>query len=384
MFILASLTLTLWLLLTADWLLGIWQVDRLTLELKQTDLPTLSVVIPALNEEGAIESSLKSVLAQAYPGLEVIAINDRSTDRTGAILDRLQKTYPQLQVVHIEALPAGWLGKNHALYLGAQKAQGEWLLFTDADVKFQPGALGAAVSYALEHKLEHLTAVPHMAVKSPWLKSFVAAFMLLFSFGIMRASAPATNAYVGLGAFNLLRRSVYKAVGGHTPIALRPDDDMMLGKLVKRAGLRQRVVFATELMQVEWYTSVREAVQGLNKNAFAGLSYSLPLVLLVTGTLLVTHIFPFFAVFLTAGWTQLVYALVLLNILLVYALGIRLTKLSPVYAALHPLGTAILVYATLESAFKALGQGGIRWRGTFYSLEALKKNTVKSKGVKKA
>ncbi len=366
-------------MLSLDWLLGVGLVDRLAVPVTVKEQPTLSVIIPALNEEGAIATSLESVLRQAYPGLEVIALNDRSTDRTGAILDRVQRAYPQLQVVHIETLPAGWLGKNHALHLGAQKAKGEWLLFTDADVKFAPGALSAAVNYALEHELEHLTAIPHMTAKGPLLKSFVAAFMLLFSYKVLRFSGRVTGEHIGLGAFNLLRRRAYEAVGGHTDIALRPDDDLMLGKLVKRAGFRQSAVFAAELMQVEWYTGVKEAVRGLNKNAFAGLGYSLPLVLLVTGTLIVTHIFPFIAVFLTAGWAQLVYALVLLDVLLIYAVGYRFTKLSPVYAALHPLGTAVLVYATLESAFKALAQGGIRWRGTFYPLQELRKNKVRNR-----
>ena len=379
MLILASLTLLLWLVLTADWLLGVRLVDRLGASATKEKLPPLSVVIPALNEQKAIESSLRSVLAQDYPGLEVIVLNDRSTDATGAILDRMQEKYPQLQVVRIEMLPAGWLGKNHALYLGAKKAKGEWLLFTDADVRFAPGALRAAVSYALGQDLEHLTAIPHMTAKGTLLKSFVAAFMLLFSYKVLRFSGRLTDEHIGLGAFNLLRRSTYKAVGGHQPIALRPDDDLMLGKLVKRAGFRQSVVFAADLMQVEWYRSVKEAVRGLNKNAFAGLGYSLPLVLLVAGTLVATHILPFFAVFLTAGWTQIVYVLVLLNIAFIYMVGQRFTKLSPVYAVLHPFGTAILVYATLESAFRALGQGGIFWRGTFYSLRELRNNRVKNK-----
>ena len=379
MLILASLTLLLWLLLTVDWLLGVRQVDRLKVSVARKKLPTLSVIIPALNEEGAVENSLGSVLAQDYPGLEVIAINDRSTDRTGAILDRMQEEYPQLQVVHIETLPAGWLGKNHALYLGAQKARSEWLLFTDADVKFEPGALGAAVNYALGQNLHHLTAIPHMTAKGTLPKSFVAAFMLLFSYKVLRFSGRFTDEHIGLGAFNLLRRRAYETIGGHTKIALRPDDDLMLGKLVKRAGFRQSVVFAADLMQVEWYSSVKEAVRGLNKNAFAGLGYSLPLVLLVAVTLIVTHIVPFFAVFFTAGWTQIVYVLVLLSIVFIYMVGHRFTKLSPVYALLHPLGTAVLVYATLESAFKALWQGGIRWRGTFYPLRELRDNRVKNR-----
>ena len=372
----ASLTLLLWLVLTADWLLGVVKIDRLDTSACQDTLPTLSVVIPALNEQNAIESSLESVLAQDYPGLEVIAVNDRSTDATGAILDRLQEKYPQLQVIHIETLPAGWLGKNHALYLGAQKARGEWLLFTDADVQFRPGTLSAAVNYTLKQNLDHLTAIPHMTAKGTLLKSFVAAFMLLFSYKVLRFSGRLTDEHIGLGAFNLLRRATYEAVGGHTNIALRPDDDLMLGKLVKRAGFQQNVVFAADLMQVEWYRSVKEAVRGLNKNAFAGLNYSLPLVLLVAGTLVITHIFPFFTVFFTAGWTQVVYALVLLNIVFIYMVGHHFTKLSPVYVLLHPFGTAILVYATLESTFKALRQGGIRWRGTFYPLRELRKNKV--------
>ena len=198
--------------------------------------------------------------------------------------------------------------------------------------------------------------------------------MLLFSFGVLRASGPKSGVYVGLGAFNLLRRSAYRAVGGHRPIALRPDDDMQLGRLMKRAGFRQGVVLATGLLRVEWYESVRGAVRGLNKNAFAGLRYSLPLVLLVTGTLLVTHVWPFAAVFLTAGAARLLYGLVLLDIVFVYIVGGRLIRLPFWFAALHPVGTAVLVYAILEAAVKTTVQGGIRWRGTFYGLRELKKN----------
>lgn len=376
--VLAIFTFTLWLGLTIDWFLGVRKVSRLGDGSSPTlsEYPPLSVVIPALNEARALEASLQSVLRQDYPNLELLVLNDRSTDRTGEILEQMKKTYPQLQVTHIRELPSGWLGKNHALHVGAQCSSGEWLLFTDADVAFEPNALSTAVAYAVQHRLDHLTAVPQMKSRSPWLKAFVSVFMLLFSFGILRASAPATKAHVGLGAFNLLRRSVYETVGGHTAIALRPDDDMMLGKLVKAANFRQEVVFATELMCVEWYTGVREAVRGLNKNAFAGLFYSLAAVLLVTFTLALTHIVPFIAVFTTTGLARLLYALVLADIVFVYVLAGRLMKLPFWCVALHPVGTAILIYAILESAVKATWQGGISWRGTFYPLEQLKKNKV--------
>lgn len=377
MIVLAALTLLLWLLLTADWFLGVLRTPRLKPPAPGTEpihYPKVSIVIPALNEAHTVEAALTSVLAQDYPDFEVIALNDRSSDATGEVLERSRDTYPRLHVVHITDLPAGWLGKNHALHVGAERATGDWLLFTDADVRFAPNALRSAVVYAVQHDLDHLTAIPQMEAKSPWLGSFVAAFMLLFSFGVLRASGPRTEVYVGLGAFNLLRRSVYREVGGHRPIALRPDDDMRLGRLVKRAGFRQAVMFAAEFIQVEWYESVRGAVRGLNKNAFAGLHYSLPLVVLVTGTLLVTHVWPFAAVFLTGGAAQLFYMLVLLDLLFVYSVGSRFTRLPFWFVALHPVGTVILVYAILEAAFKATVQGGIRWRGTFYGLEQLKKN----------
>ncbi len=375
--VLAVFTLVLWVFLTTDWFLGVRKVAKLSEAHGELDeYPLLSVVIPALNEADTVEEGLRSVLTQAYPNLEVLVLNDRSTDRTGEILERLREVYPQLHVIHIKELPSGWLGKNHALHVGARRARGDWLLFADADVQFGPGALLTAVSYAVRRDLDHLTAVPQMVSKSPWLKSFVSAFMLLFSFGVLRASAPATKAYVGLGAFNLLRRSVYEHIGGHGPIALRPDDDMMLGKLVKGADFKQEVVLATELLRVEWYKSVREAIRGLNKNAFAGLFYSVPAVLLVTFALALTHVLPFVAVFTATGLPQFLYALVLANIVFVYALAGQFMRLPFWCAALHPVGTALLIYAILESAAKATWRGGINWRGTFYPLEQLKNNKV--------
>jgi len=377
--VLASFTLVFWLVLAVDWFLGVRRVPRLGADPSGPEpaaYPPVSGIIPARDEELALERSLQTVLDQDYPAFEVVVLNDRSTDGTGDILEQLRGRYPHLQVTHLEGLPGGWLGKNHALFVGAQRARGEWLLFTDADVQFEPRALSAAVAYALQHELDHLTALPHMLAKGPLLRAFVSVITLLFSFGVLRASAPATKAHAGLGAFNLLRRAVYEKVGGHRPIALRPDDDMMLGKLLKGAGFRQGVAFGTELVRVEWYTSLGEAIRGLHKNAFAGLSYSLPVVLAVTFGLTLTNIFPFVAVFMSTGLTRLLFALAVLTIVAVYALNARVSKLPAWYAALHPVAVALLLYATLGSAVNATLQGGIRWRGTFYPLEQLRRNRL--------
>ncbi len=376
---LASATLFLWLVLALDWYRGMRRITQLTYGAPTLEAcPVLSVVIPALNEERDIERSLESVLAQDYPNLEVIVLNDRSTDRTGEILEGMKERVSRLEVIHIDTLPSGWLGKNHALYVGAKRAKGEWLLFTDADVRFDERALATAVAYAQKQSLDHLAALPCLEAKSVPLKSFVSAFSLLFSIYSQpwRVTKPKSRWHIGIGAFNLLKKEVYEKVGTHQAIALRPDDDMKLGKLVKRAGYKQEAVFAPELMQVEWYTGLREAIRGLNKNASAGLNYSLPLALLGVASLFVTNVLPFAAVFFAEGLARWLFAFSVVTVFLVYVWNKRLSKLPAWYAALHPFGITMVLYATLEAVAKALWRGSISWRGTRYSLSELRKNKV--------
>ncbi len=376
---LAGAILLSWLVLGLDWYRGMRRITQLTHGEPMLDAyPTLSVIIPALNEERDLERSLESVLAQDYPNLEIIVLNDRSTDRTGEILEGMKKRVSRLEVIHIETLPEGWLGKNHALYVGAKRARGKWLLFTDADVRFDAHALAIAVAYAQRQNLDHLAALPYLEAKSVPLKAFVSAFSLLFSIYSQpwRASKPNSRWHIGIGAFNLLKKEVYEKVGTHQAIALRPDDDMKLGKLVKRAGYKQEAVFAPELMQVEWYTGLREAIRGLNKNAFAGLNYSLPLALLGVASLFVTNVLPFIAVFFAEGLARWLFAFSVVTVFFVYAWNKRLSKLPVWYAALHPFGVTLVCYATLEAVAKALWRGSISWRGTRYSLSELRKNKV--------
>jgi glycosyltransferase involved in cell wall biosynthesis len=377
--IVAATSLVVWLALTSEWW---WGMRRITVLREApaalTHWPKVSIIIPALNEERTIGESLKSVLALDYPNLEVIAVNDRSTDRTGIILQEMQAQYPQLKVIHIRTLPEGWLGKNHALFAGSRQATGEWLLFTDADVKYAPDALKALVGYAFRNNLDHLAAFPYLHGHSLWLKSFISGFMLLFTVYTQpwRATNPKAKEHIGIGAFALIRRAAYEAAGTHQAIALRPDDDIKLGKLLKRAGFRQEAVSAPDLLAVEWYPSLHEAVHGLNKNAFAGLEYSVLAVLLVVPVLLVTNVLPFFAVLFTQGWTQLLFGLTLLNVWFVYTCNRRFSHLSPILFLLHPFAVSVLVYALLESTVRALIWRRISWRGTSYALDELKRNKV--------
>jgi hypothetical protein len=379
MLVLAALGLVLWVVLGMDWFLGMRKMTILRSGASTlARWPTLSVVVPARNEAKTIGASLPSLLEQDYPALEVIVVNDRSSDATGECLRALAARYPRLTCIEVTALPEGWLGKNHALYTGASRASGEWLLFADADVYYAPGALKAAVAYATKAQLDHLAAIPRFIAKSPFLHSFLSAFALLFSVytRFWRAKDPRSKAHFGIGAFGLVRRQAYEAVGGHRAIALRPDDDLKLGKLLKSRGYRQEAVFAGELLAIAWYQSVPEAIRGLEKNAFAGLGYSLPAVLLVCSALMATHVLPFVAVWLTGGLTRLFFASSLAAVALVYGHNARFSGLSPLYAVLHPYAVTLLCYAALRSSLTALWRGEIRWRDTAYPLAELRKNRV--------
>lgn len=341
-------------------------------------LPRVSIVIPARNEERNLEEALHSILALDYDDLEIDVVDDRSTDRTGEILDRLAAADPRLRIVHVRELPPGWLGKNHALWLGAEKATGEFLLFTDADVMMAPSTLRRAVGAMVADRLDHLTATPEIDRPSALFEMFIGAFSLFFTLFTKpwRVKDPESPSHVGIGAFNLVRASAYRAAGGHRAIAMRPDDDLKLGKLLKKNGFRQEFVFGLGMLRVEWYASVRELVQGLMKNAFAGVDYRVWVVAASTVAQLLTLIWPFLALFLTAGatrWLNLATVLVLLTLCWINA---PLAGVRRWHGLGFPLATLLFLYILWRATLRTLWRDGIDWRGTHYSLAELKANKV--------
>jgi glycosyltransferase involved in cell wall biosynthesis len=375
-----------WLAAVAGWFRGARQVPILREVAEEENpldhYPSVSVVVAARDEEAGVGEALTSVLDQNYSGgLEVRAVDDRSTDLTGEIIAGLAARRPdRLEPLRIDRLPDGWLGKNHALYRGAEEAGGEWLLFTDADVRFSPDCVKLAVLYALEENLDHLTLAPELLSRGVALKSFVTAFTLVF--GVTqrpwRASDPGAKEAVGVGSFNLLKREAYLRAGTHEAIRLRPDDDMRLAKLLKEAGYSQGVAYGTGCVSVEWHQSLLGAVKGLEKSIFPGVDYRLSTVVAASLLLFLTNIWPFAGVFLARRRAmRLLFGADVLAVIAMYAYGpsVSGSSLSPYYAALHPLGMGVFIYAALRSAYVSLAKGGIEWRGTFYPLRLLKEDT---------
>ena len=340
--------------------------------------PKVSIIIPARNEERNIQEALRSVLSQDYKNTEIIVIDDRSTDQTAAILDRMAQADPRLRVVHVRELPPGWLGKNHALFYGAQKATGDLLLFTDADVVMHPSTVRKAVGYMVGNQLDHLTITPEVRMPGILLDVFVGAFTVFFSLYARpwKAKDPKSKRFIGIGGFNLVRAPVYRAVGTHRAIAMRPDDDLKLGKLIKHGGYRQELLFGRDTLHVEWYSSLREMIDGLMKNAFAGVNYSILAIVLSSIAQFLLNVWPFLGLFLTHGITRVLNAVVVLLIILICWDNARFHNSRRWYGIGFPISTLLFIYIMWRSMLMTLMNNGIRWRGTHYPLAELRANKI--------
>lgn len=361
----------------AEALLGARRISQLQdiSPVQSAEYPLVSIIIPALNEAATIEPALASVLRLDYPALEIIAINDRSTDDTGEILDRMAARDSRLKVFHLDKLPAGWLGKNHALWYGAGKAGGELLLFTDADVVMAESSLQRAVTFMVAEKLDHLAVFFDIRVPGGPLNMLIIDFASAFMSWMKpwRARMAGSRYHVGVGAFNLVSADMYRRCGTHQVIANHPVDDVELGRLIKSCGGRQDCLFGRGAISVKWYGSVAEMATGLEKNIFPFCNYSLGRIMAATVVVLLLRIWPLAALLLCHGR-----ALAVNGLLVSLQVGMALlvagnSSIAYRHVLWLPLSPFIGIYILWRSTVKTLLQGGIVWRGTFYSLDELKK-----------
>jgi len=346
--------------------------------------PGVSVIVPARNEQGSIAENLHRLIRQDYDNLEVIAVDDRSTDQTGVLMDEVatdaahRRGKQILRVLHIHDLPPGWMGKVYAMWSASLQATGDWLLFTDADVMFEPQCLRRAIAYAEEVGADHLVLFPRIHMHTVGERMMIGFFQLLFFFGHRpwKVADPDTKDYIGVGAFNLIRRSVYDAIGTYRAVRMEVLDDMKLGKLVKDNRYRQRVAYGYELFSIRWAEGAMGVVGNLTKNLFAVLQYKILKSLGACFALVFLNLFPFIGVVIAHGWSRAGYIVALGSMLILYCHRSRRAYISPFYFFLHPVSTLLFLYGLLRSIFFTLWKGGVVWRGTLYPLDELKKGIV--------
>jgi glycosyltransferase involved in cell wall biosynthesis len=356
-------------------------------------LPALTVVVTARDEAEGIEATVRGLLAQRYEPLEVVVVDDRSTDGTGAILDRLAaEAGGRLAVVHNTHLPQGWIGKCHACHLGAARARGAFILFMDGDVELlRPDLLARIAALAEAERIDHLAITPDTRPMSALQSAVMAVFGHLFLMGAYahEIDRDRPRGGGGIGAFNMVRRSAYARVGGHALLKLDPGDDFKLGRLLKESGARQRLYDGIGLIRCPWHRGVRRIVGGLEKNFFAGFDYSVTVcaafTLLIGFLYLGPLLFAIAAAAALAGGAPAPAALGLLPLAaqtatLAAAARVQVERQggsATVQVLLYPLGAVIVLAALWNSAWRTLRRGGILWRDTFYPLADLRRGLVR-------
>jgi len=340
-----------------------------------SSFPSLSVLVPACNEADTIRPALQSLLEQDYPNIEVIAINDRSTDHTGEIIDQLSEQYDNLRAVHIENLPDGWLGKTHALKKGYEISEGDWVLATDADVHYKRSALRNIVAVALHHDRDHISCIPNMKNNGFWHEAAFDGFAsLLFSQrNLAGVPDPESEDYFGFGAFNMFRRTVFDQTNGFEWLRMEITDDMGIAQMLRDHGAKQGVYYAFDQLELEWYGSMRKMVEGLEKNSIGVIAqYNYLKGFLIPVIWLLFFMGPLFGLFSSFTAVQVLSAGVItasipFNILAAFRLE------RPLFPFLFSvLGALLPMFALLRSTFACVQRGGINWRGTFYPVDELR------------
>jgi cellulose synthase/poly-beta-1,6-N-acetylglucosamine synthase-like glycosyltransferase len=328
--------------------------------------PRVSLIMPARNEERTLEPALRSRLRETYPELELILVNDRSTDATGSVADALARTEPRLQVVHVDSLLEGWLGKVHAMQKGYERASGEWVLFSDADIHLEPGVLERVIAYAVREGYDHVCVLPAVTCSGPVIQATLSTFFRMMCVGtrLWAVPDPRSSAAIGVGAFNLVRREALARTPGLEWLKMEIGDDAALGVMLKRSGARQAVLNGLSAVSLEFYPSFQALTRALEKN---GASIPFPAILL--GNFLLSVFECGFLAGFVSGSPPLVFLAGVAWAIAAWTTHrlCRWLGFQRGSAWLPFLGVLPLAWAMIRSGALALVRGGVVWRGTFYS-----------------
>ncbi len=335
--------------------------------------PRLSVIIAARNEAGTIENALKSVLAQNYPNLEIILVNDRSNDGTDKILQKLAEKDPRVLIHNVEELPPGWLGKVNAMQQGFRRSTGGWLLFTDADVHFQEESLERIIDVAERSSVDYLCVVPEVQARQRLLKALYTVSLSGFFLATRIWEVKNQKAFVGVGACGLVRHSQLAKSPGLSWLKMEVVDDLALAQLVWQAGGKLDVYWGRECLGVEWYPSMGDLIRGLEKNLFAGAQYQYWRALLGIIGILFVAIAPWLSIF-SGNWLLSLAAVgAFAGYWLSWIPGNKAQGIGWFERLISPPLLLVIAWALARSTFITWRQGGIKWRETFYSIAALRR-----------
>jgi chlorobactene glucosyltransferase len=345
------------------------------LRLTASDAPLVSILVPARNEEERVlERCIRSILSQDYGNFEVIAVNDRSTDSTGSILEKLAKADERLRVIDGEELPPGWLGKPYAMQQALNDARGEWILATDADMIFEPAVLRTAMDRALESNEDAITLIPRFETGSFWERVMIPTWEWVFlMFTVFyRINDPKTDRAAGIGGFFLVRRTALDRAGGYEALKDEVMEDVRLAERIKRLGARLMIERAPALIRTRMYRTFGEMWECSTKNWFSGVNFSFPFALLCVVSMYLGAVVPALialaAAIAIASGADLISlfipaALSWLFQVLVMAIASRRSGVPAIYALTTPLGLALIYAMLFDSSIRITTGRGVTWKG---------------------
>jgi chlorobactene glucosyltransferase len=345
--------------------------------------PLISVCIPARNEERNIRACVEAALAQDYPNLELIVLDDRSTDATPSILTDIASHDPRLHPISGTDLPEGWAGKPHALHQASSVARGEWLCFVDADTFVMPQALSACYVKAIETNADMFTIMTAQIMGTFWEKVVMPLVMTALSVGFSprKVNDPKRKDAIANGQFIMIKRSVYDAIGGHKSVQDQIVEDKAIAEQVKWKGYRLVIANGYAVARTRMYTCLPEIWEGWTKNIYLGLRDQPSLLVLgVFGTfvLLIAALFlpvwPLLGLLWYlkgGGWmaaTVITKSLILWGFLIYARANVaKAMDVPPWYAFTTPLGAAVFAAMMLTSTWKVLSGKGVTWKGRVYT-----------------
>lgn len=350
--------------------------------------PHISVLVAAKDEEDNIEACLTGLLDQDYPDYEVIAVDDRSTDATLEIMRRLERRAGgQLRVLTVQALRDGWFGKNNAMRVGVEVASGDWLCFTDADCTYTSrSALSMAMREALTHRADFLSVTPVLETTTIWEKILqpVCALVLIFWFLPKRVNDPSRKTAYANGAFMLMRRSLYDAIGGHERVRTEVNEDVQMARLAKQAGMRLRVVENDDLYRVRMYRTLPEAWRGWSR-IFYGCLRTLPRLGVAALLIVLFTLSPWISLLgalaarATAGpadagaWSlaAAIWAAAVLFEQIVIWRFYGIVRIARPWSLAYALAAATVLGMLVNAMFKSVGATATTWRDTTYRRQRL-------------
>ena len=351
--------------------------------LKNISFPTISIIIPARNEEKHIEKCLDSLLKQEYDNYEIVVINDSSSDNTSQIIERYIITHNKITYVNAQPKPEGWTGKNWACYQGYLQSKGDLFLFTDADTIHDPSVVSLAVTYLLSEKLDTLTVIPKTLAYDFWTKSTLPVLWIfsLARFSALKANNPKTKVGYLFGSFFIMTRKTYEMVGTHKSVRQEIVEDAELGRKIKEQGFRLRVVHGEKYIKAVWSRDSSSLWHGLRRIMIPLYKKDKIKAIMMVIAMFVLILFPIIMLPLSIKNTidtkqetksVIILFLAIISILLIVinnVLQLRYTVLQNLsYSLGFPLSGSFILVAFLSSVICASKKNIVKWRDRKYSI----------------